>query len=100
MLEQLKNILGLAGDTSSNLDLLLNMYLTNAQQEFLLITNLKEIPVPAGYIIIQMAAIQYNKQGSQGAASENHGGGVSISWEKDYPTHILRVIAGFRRIAW
>lgn len=99
MLEQLISVLGLEEDSSSNTTLL-NMYLNNAQQEFLLMTNLKEIPGGANFIIVQMAAIQYNKQGSQGASSENHGGGVSITWEKDYPAFILRSIAGYRRIEW
>lgn len=100
MLKQLINILGLDGITSSSSNVLLNIYLSNAQQEFLLMTSLKEIPLSADFLIIQMAAIQYNKQGSQGASIENHGGGVSITWEKDYPDSILRGIASYRKINW
>lgn len=100
MLEQLRSILGLTGVNSPAQDTLLNMYLSNAQQEFLMMTNLSEIPEKAGNIIVLMAAIQYNKQGSQGAATENHGGGVSISWEKDYPPNILRAIATYKVIKW
>lgn len=99
MLELLIELLGLQGQESEELTRLLNIYISNAQQEFLLMTNLKEIPSQAGYIIIQMAAVQYNKRGSQGVASENNGG-VSLVWEKNYPAHILKGIASYRKIQW
>lgn len=100
MVEQLTQLLGLTGEETPALTNLLTMYIANAQQEFLIKTGQTQVPQSAQYLIIQMAAINYNKQGSQGASSENHGGGVSIVWEKNYPTPILQGIANFTKIQW
>jgi hypothetical protein len=95
-LEKIKIKLGIdAGDTSQN-DLL-KLYLEDAENEILSLTNQDVIPEKLLPTQIELAIIYYNKQGIEGQTGHSEGG-VSRSFEEGIPKNVKKKILAFKRL--
>ena len=93
-LEKLKVRLGIT-DTSQ--DALLQCILDDVESDMLACTNRTELLDSMKALQIKIAIIEYNKQGSEGMASDSQGG-KSQSWIDGLPQDIKACLIGFRRL--
>lgn len=94
-LEKLKLLLG--SNAAKFNDNLLELYIDQAENEFLNITNRKEIPTAAEYVILEMAVVKVNHFGTEGLSSQSFNG-ISDNFTDGYPTNIVNSINRFRKL--
>lgn len=93
MLEQLKLMLNIK-DTDK--DPLLMLLLNRATQFVMNYTHNDSLPELEA-VIVDVAVIDYNRMGSQGASSESYSG-ISYTYESDYPPAIYRQMQAYRKV--
>lgn len=93
-LERLKLRLNIT-DTSQ--DALLEGILEDVEADILAYTNRSELLPAMNSLQIKVAIIEYNKQGSEGMASDSQGG-KSQSWIDGLPQDIKSTLTAFRRL--
>lgn len=93
-IDKLKLRLGIA-DTSQ--DSLLQAILDDVEGQILAYTNRIEFTTPMYPLQIKIAIIEYNKQGSEGMASDSQGG-KSQSWVDGLPQDVKTALTGFRKL--
>ena len=93
-LEKLKLRLGIVGTEQDNL---LQAILDDVEGEMLAYTNRVELTIPMQSLQIKIAIIEYNKQGSEGLASDSQGG-KSVSFFDGLPSDVKSSLIGFRKL--
>ena len=93
-LERLKVRLGIAEDEQ---DSLLQAILEDVEGEILAFTNRSELTTAMNPLQIKIAIIEYNKQGSEGMASDSQGG-KSQSWIDGLPSDVKTSLISFRKL--
>lgn len=93
LLTNLKILLGISG---TDKDSLLNLLIADAEDDFLDITHLEEVPSKASGTVLQMAIVKYNRIGAEGLNSQSQSG-LSESYE-GYGEDIMRRIKAYRRL--
>ena len=63
----IQRIKALLGESTN--DAILEICLDDAKQEFLSYTGRNEVPVPAQYLVEQLAILRYNQLGNEGLSS-------------------------------
>lgn len=92
MLEELKVFLGISeSENDRNTESRLMLLLSFAEREVKEYCGISEINGLEN-IIVEIAAIKYNRGGSEGVASESYSG-ASYSYLEDYPPHIKRQLS-------
>lgn len=93
-IDKLKRRLDIADESQ---DAKLQDILDDIETEMLYTTN-RSVMLPAMLSLqIKIAVIEYNKQGSEGMASDSQGG-KSQSWVDGLPQDIKSQLIGFRRL--
>lgn len=93
-LEKLKVRLDIADESQ---DALLQCILDDVESDMLACTNRTTLLDSMKSLQIKIAIIEYNKQGSEGMASDSQGG-KSQSWIDGLPQDIKTCLIGFRRL--
>jgi hypothetical protein len=100
LLDKLKILVGVEiADTSK--DSLLQLLIEQAQDEFKVICNRDDIPTLAENVILSMAVIFFNRNGSEGKNSESVASlrDEFYSGGEDWPKSILNRMYRFRKMA-
>ena len=92
-IEKFKIKLGISDNSQDDL---LNLYLDDAKETILGLTNLSSIPDKLLSTQVELALIYYNKQGIEGQTSHSEGG-ISRNFE-DMPKSMLKKIKASRKL--
>lgn len=94
-IQRIKALLG--ESTNSDLDAILEICLDDAKQEFLSYTGRNEVPVPAQYLVEQLAILRYNQLGNEGLSSQSYSGN-SESYLSDYNNSLKANLNKWRKL--
>ena len=93
-LQQLKLLLGLAGEAQDDL---LSMLLDQQTRLALAYCNRAELPPALEGVVVQMAAAAYNRRGAEGESARSEGGVSRSFWPDDLPPSLRAALNRFRR---
>lgn len=83
--------------TDTSKDDLLSILLDDAKYYVLNFINDTEVPLLLNNVLVDIAAIQYNKLGNEGVKSYSEGG-ISVSYSDDIPKELINQMFKFRKL--
>lgn len=92
-LENLKTMLGIADKAE---DQLLQLLLDTAEDTVLDVIGRDTLPERLASVVTQLAAVAYNRRGTEGAASQSEGG-VSVSYLDALPPDVRERLRSYPR---
>lgn len=93
--ETIKILLGESANLFS--DNQIEVYIQQAECDFMNYTKRSEIPPAAVSVINEMVVVKCNRQGTEGLQSQSFSG-ISDSFLDGYPINIINQINGFRKV--
>ena len=94
-IETIKILLGESANLFS--DNQIEVYIQQAECDFMNCTKRSEIPAAAVSVINEMVVVKCNRQGTEGLQSQSFSG-ISDSFLDGYPINIINQINGFRKV--
>lgn len=84
------------GITDAGKDDLLSLLISNEQTNAQTITHNSDV-TEDNALILQMVVFRYNTMGTEGLTGENYSG-VSYNYTADYPSDIMSLLKGYRKV--
>lgn len=86
----------LAGIADNSRDDLIDLYVEQAQDEFLQYCNRQDIPASAQNVIVDMVVVKYNLNGTEGLQSQSFSGASETYGS--YPEPLIRALNHYRKV--